>query len=129
MDIEIEEKPVIILNAKAKPKEQPKPEKANGKNLPVAVFVESNLYQKFIKYEDGDKVVDAYDALKQVYAGMEFEHQRTQLLQANDLNQAFIWADWDIEGWSWMESFNRCFKNKKKALTEAKKAKQEEQAI
>jgi len=129
MDIEIEEKPVIILNAKAKPKEKPKAEQAKHKQLSATHFVNSHLYENFLKYEDGDKVVDAYNAIKHVYTHVKFEHQRTQLLKANDLNQALVWADWEIDGWSWHDSFNRCHKNKKKALAEAKKAKQEEQAI
>ena len=132
MDIEIEEKPVkptIVLNAKAKPKEQPKPKKEKGQYLSVEQFVGSHLYKNFLKYEDGNKVVDAYNAIKHVYAGMEFEHQRTYLLKANDINGALTWADWEIDGWDWAKSFQRCTKNKKKALAEAKKAKQEEQAI
>lgn len=120
-------KPTIVLNAKAKPKEQPKPIKEKGKYLPVEQFVDSNLYKNFLRYEDN--VVEAYNAIKHVYLRLDFDHQRTHLLKANDLNQALVWADWEIDGWSWHDSFNRCHKNKQKAVAEAKKAKQQEKAI
>jgi hypothetical protein len=122
-------KPIIVLNVKAKPKEKPKPEKAKGKYLSVAEFTASHLYKNFLKYEDGDKIVDAYDAIKTVYAEMEFEHQRTQLLKAHDLNGALTWADHEILGWSWVKCYERCAKNKKKAKAEELKAKQQEKAI
>jgi hypothetical protein len=131
MDI-IEDKPVkptIVLNAKAKPKEQPKPEKVKGKYLSVAEFTDSHLYKNFLKYEDGDKIVEAYNAIKHVYAEMEFEHQRKYLLKANDLNGALTWAVHEIVGWSWVKCYDRCNKNKKKAKAEELKAKQKEKAI
>jgi len=131
MDI-IEDKPVkptIVLNAKAKPKEKPKPEKAKDKYLSIAEFTDSHLYKNFLKYEDGDKIVEAYDAIKRAYAKMEFEHQRTQLLKANDLNGALTWADHEILGWSWVKCYDRCYKNKKQAKAEELKAKQQEKAI
>ena len=119
----------IILNAKAKPKEMPKPKNVKGIYLPVEKFVDSNLYKNHIKYEDPHRVVDAYTAIKHVYANMEIEKQREQLLKANDLNGALTWADWPVNNWDWCESFKRCTRNKKKALAEEKKAKQQEQAI
>ncbi len=122
-------KPTIVLNAKAKPKEQPKPTKEKGKYLPVEQFVNSHLYKNFLKYEDPIKLVDAYSAIKHVYSEMEFEHQRKNLLAAKDLNMAIIWADWEIAGWDWSASYNRCIKNKKKAKAEELKAKQQEKAI
>ena len=122
-------KPTIVLNAKAKPKEVPKPKKEKGKYLPVEQFVDSHLYQNFLKYEDGNKVVEAYNAIKHVYAEMEFDHQRKNLLAAKDINNALTWADWEIVGWDWCKCFERCTKNKQKALAEAKKAKQAEKAL
>lgn len=125
----METKPTIVFNEKAKPKDKPIVETKKGMYLDVGTLVNSNLYQKFIRYEDADKIIDCYEALKVVYANLETELQRKNMMKASDINQAFMWHQYDIDGWHWAACFTRCSKNKKKALAEEKKAKQEEQAI
>jgi hypothetical protein len=118
-------KPKIELNVVAKPKVKPKPkDKAppwvkKEAILSVEEYSNSRLYKNFCTYEDPLHAVELYMAVKKVHAQMN-EEQRKKFLGSADLNNALIWADWELPGWDWSNSFHRCSKNKSAYLKKMK---------